>query len=322
MLNRSSTADPLSDILSLMKPYSIACGAVDSGDVCIAFPAHRGIKCHAVVAGEAWLSMEGVTEPLQLRTGDFVILAHGRAYSLASDLGLAPVDYREVLAERKSGHVLTYKGGGRATIITVSFSIDDRNAAMLLQVLTSIVHLRSDMNRPSLDQSLQQIMQELRAPQPGNRIIIEHLTSIMLAQALRTHLASVEEVQVGWLFALANKQIGTTIGAMHADPAHGWTVERLAKRAGMGRTSFANQFKASVGVPPMAYLTRLRMLLASSRLSTSNDAVNVVAAAVGYDSESAFSNAFKRYMGCSPRRYAKGHLSTSEESQRPVWLSR
>jgi transcriptional regulator GlxA family with amidase domain len=81
-------------------------------------------------------------------------------------------------------------------------------------------------------------------------------------------------------------------------------VQDLAKRAGMGRTSFANRFKHSVGSTPMDYLTRLRMLLASDMLSTSNDPVSAVAEAVGYESESAFSHAFKRYSGYAPRRYA------------------
>jgi AraC-like DNA-binding protein len=308
MLDRSDAADPLSDILSLLKPRSIACGAIDAGDACIAFPAHHGIKCHAVIVGEAWLVVDGVADPLRLAAGDFFILPHGLAYSLASDLRLAPVDYRTVLAGRLPGHVLSYNGGGRATIISVTFTIDDRNAEMLLSILPSIVHLRSGINRPSLDQSLQQMMQELRSPQPGSRLIVEHLTTMMLAQALRAYPGNVGQGHVGWLFALADKRIGATIGAMHADPSHRWTVQDLAKRAGMGRTSFSTRFKDSVGFPPMEYLTRLRMMLASDRLSTSNDAVNVVAEAVGYDSESAFSKACKRYLGCAPRRYAKSGL--------------
>jgi transcriptional regulator GlxA family with amidase domain len=127
---------------------------------------------------------------------------------------------------------------------------------------------------------------------------------VMLAQVLRAYLAQEGQGRVGWLFALSDYRIGTSIGAMHANPTYHWTVQDLAKRAGMGRTSFANRFKNSVGFPPMEYLTRLRMLLASHMLSTSNDPVSAVAEAVGYESESAFSHAFKRYSGYAPRRYA------------------
>jgi AraC-like DNA-binding protein len=304
MLKRSDSADPLSDFLSLLKPRSIACGAIDAGDVCIVFPAHHGIKCHAVIAGEAWLAVDGQAAPLRLAAGDFLILPHGVSYSLASDLSLAPVDYRTVLAGRLPGQLLTYNGGGRATLISVAFTVDSRNSEMLLGGLPPVVHLRGNTSSLSLDQSLRQMMEELRHPQPGSRLIVEQLTKTVLAQALRASLAHDEPHHAGWLFALADKRIGTAIAAMHADPSHGWTVQDLAQRAGMGRTSFSNRFKGSVGFPPMDYLTRLRMLLAGDRLSTSRDAVSVVAEAAGYESESAFSHAFKRHMGCSPRRYA------------------
>jgi AraC-like DNA-binding protein len=110
---------------------------------------------------------------------------------------------------------------------------------------------------------------------------------------------------VGWLFALTDRQIGTAIAAMHEDPAHGWTLQALAERAGMSRSTFALKFKAMVGASPMDYLTRWRMLLAGDRLASSSDPVSVIALSLGYESESAFSTAFKRVMGCAPRQYNK-----------------
>ena len=116
---------------------------------------------------------------------------------------------------------------------------------------------------------------------------------------------------VGWLFALADKQISAAIGAMHEDPAHGWTLQALAERAGMSRSTFALKFKAMVGASPMDYLTRWRMLLAGDRLASSSDPVSVIALSLGYESESAFSTAFKRVMGCSPRQHSRGRPPTS-----------
>jgi AraC-like DNA-binding protein len=304
MLHRSGPADPLSDFMELLKPQSIACGAIDAGDAHLEFPEHQGIKCHSVMVGEAWLHIGGAAEPIRLMAGDTVILPHGHRYSLATTPGLAPVDYREAFAGRVPGQVLRYKGGGRATVISVAFSVDRRHADMLLNLLPPFVHLRGNVDRPSLDQSMHQMMLELAEPQPGSRLIVEQLTTVMLTQVLRAYLAHEGKGQVGWLFALADHKIGVSIGAMHANPAYQWTVHDLAKLAGMGRTSFANRFKSSVGFTPLDYLTRLRMMLASNMLSTTNDSVGVVAEAVGYESESAFSHAFKRYAGCSPRRYA------------------
>jgi AraC-like DNA-binding protein len=309
MLHRSSQSDPLSDFIELLKPQSVACGAVDTGEAHLAFPEHGGIKCHSVMVGEAWLDLQGAAEPVRLTTGDIVILPHGHRYSLATNPGLPPVDYRKALAGRLPGQVLRYNGGGRTTIISVAFSVDRRNAEMLLKLLPPFVHLHGDIDRPSLNQSMTQIMLELAEPKPGSRLIVEQLTTVMLAQVLRAYLAQEGQGRVGWLFALADYQIGIGIGAMHANPAYHWTVQDLAKLAGMGRTSFANRFRNSVGSTPMDYLTRLRMMLAGDMLSTSNEPVSVVAEAVGYESESAFSHAFKRYSGYSPRRYVVAGIS-------------
>jgi AraC-like DNA-binding protein len=298
-------AGPLFDILSLLKPRNVACGAVDAGVACIAFPAGEGIKCHAVTAGEAWLAVDGITTPLHLTAGDCLIRAHGRPYRLASDLSLPSVDYRVVLEGRSPGRVKAWNGGGRATIVSATFTIEERHAGMLRDILPPVAHVHDNADRPGLRRSLHQMMEELADPQPGSRMIVEHLASMMLAQALRAYAVHAGGGQVGWLFALAHRQIGVAIGALHADPAHRWTVQALADRAGMWRTSFAVRFRRTVGSAPMQYLTLLRMSLASDRLSNSNDAIHVVADAFGYESESAFSDAFKRYLGHPPRRFVK-----------------
>jgi AraC-like DNA-binding protein len=134
---------------------------------------------------------------------------------------------------------------------------------------------------------------------------------MMLVQALRLHLAEGSRGGVGWLFALADKQMSAAISAIHADPAHRWTLQELAERVGMSRSTFALRFKQTVGASPMDYLTRWRMLLAGDRLANSSDPISAVALSLSYESESAFSTAFKRVMGCSPRQYARGRNAGS-----------
>jgi AraC-like DNA-binding protein len=155
------------------------------------------------------------------------------------------------------------------------------------------------------------MMQELREPQPGGFLVIQHLAHMMLVQALRLHLSEGFRGGVGWLFALADKQMSAAINAMHEDPAHRWTLQALAARAGMSRSSFALRFKETVGASPMDYLMRWRMLLAGDRLANSSDPVSAIALSLGYESESAFSTAFKRVMGCSPRQYGRGRTPAS-----------
>ncbi len=313
MLDRSSPADPLSDFLGLLKPRSISCGAIDAGKGHVSFPAHEGVKCHALVVGEAWLCIHGQAEPIQLTAGDFVILPHGRGYSLASDLCLPPEDYHHAFIGLVPGHLFRYAGGGLSTVISAAFNVDRYNSEMLLKVLPSVVHLRAHSVSPTLLHSMQLMLQELAAPQPGGRLIIQQLATLLLAQSLRAYLAHGGKHQVSWLFALADRQIGRSIGLMHADPALHWTVQELAKMVNMGRTSFSNRFKKVVGFSPMDYLTRLRMMLARDRLATSNDAIALIAESVGYESEFAFSKAFKRYSGYSPRRYSLTHGFQSDK---------
>ena len=159
--------------------------------------------------------------------------------------------------------------------------------------------------------SLERMRQELREPQAGGFLVAQHLASMMLVQALRLHLAEGLNGGVGWLFALADKQMSAAINCMHDDPAHRWTLQKLAERAGMSRSTFALRFKETVGEAPMEYLTRWRMLLAGDKLTNSGDPVSVIAPSLGYESESAFSTAFRRVMGCSPRQYGRGRKPAS-----------
>ena len=121
----------------------------------------------------------------------------------------------------------------------------------------------------------------------------------------------------GWYAALADKQLAKALNAMHKNPARHWTVQMLAERAGMSRSVFSQKFKQAVGSAPLEYLTRWRMLLAGDRLANSTEPVSAIALSLGYESESAFSTAFKRTLGCSPRQYGLKEESFSETQMRP-----
>jgi len=304
--------DPLSDVLSLLKPRSYMFRGFDvGGQWSIQFPRHSGIKCYAVVSGRVWLSVEGVADAARLDAGDCFLLPRGRPFRLASDLTLPAVDALEVFSTGRDGAVATYNGGGDFFGVGGYFDFAGDHADILLGVLPPIVHIREESDRAALRWSMERLMQELRAPQPGGFVIAQHLAHLMLVQALRAHLAEGSKGGVGWLFALADKQMGAAITAIHADPAHRWTLQGLAARAGMSRSSFALKFKATVGASPMEYLTRWRMLLAGERLASSGDPVSVIALSLGYESESAFSTAFKRVMARSPRQYGRGRNPAS-----------
>ncbi|MDX8447195.1 AraC family transcriptional regulator [Mesorhizobium captivum] len=298
--------DPLSDVLSLLKPQSnVSAGFDAGGDWSIEFPRNIGIKCYAVVSGQCWLVVEGVPEPVHLTAGDCFLLPGGRPFRMTSDISLTPVGAHTIFPPARAGGVVTYNGGGDVFLVGSRFVLSGRHADILLKMMPPIIHIRRDEDRSALRWSVERMMQELSEGQPGGFLVAQHLSHMMLVQALRLHMAEGPNGGVGWLFALADKQMGAAIGAMHEDPAHRWTLQELAERAGMSRSNFALKFKEMVGTSAMEYLTRWRMLLAGERLANSNEHTSVIALSLGYESESAFSTAFKRVMGASPRQYGR-----------------
>jgi AraC-like DNA-binding protein len=205
----------------------------------------------------------------------------------------------------RKGGIVSLNGGGDCFIVGGHFTLTGSHAEILLGMLPPIVHLRSESDKAALRWSLDRMRQEVREQRPGAFLVTQHLAYMMLVQALRLYLEEGVRGGVGWLCALADKQMSVAISVIHDDPAHHWTLQALAERVGMSRSIFAEKFKATVGVTPMEYLTRWRMLLAADRLTNSGDPISVIATSLGYESESAFSKAFKRVMGRSPRQYAR-----------------
>ena len=308
--------DPLSELLSLLKPRSYVSAGFDAGgDWSIQFyDMQQFIKCYAVVSGESWLLVDGLDEPVQLQVGDCFVLPSGRSFRLASDLNLPSVRAATVFSEAHYGGVVTHNGGGKFNIVGSRFMVDGHYAHILREMLPPIVHLKKKTDQLALRWAIEQMMQELREQQVGSFLIAQHLAHMMLLQTLRLHLAE-NPRNSGWLFALADKQMSAAIKAIHAAPAQSWSLQSLATHVGMSRSSFAEKFKNIVGTSPIDYLIRWRMFLAADRLTNSNDTISIIAISLGYESESTFSTAFKRVMNCSPRRYgqnAKNLLNIEE----------
>jgi AraC-like DNA-binding protein len=304
--------DPLSDVLSLLKPHALVSSGFDAGgDWAVQFgDQHKMIKCYAVVSGGCWLSVDGVDAPVRLGAGDCFVLPTGRPFRLGSDVDGPAVPASEIFPPARRGGIVTIGDGGGLSLVGSRFAVSGNRAEMLLGLLPPIVHIR-EQPAQALRWSVEQMMQELRDGRPGNALVMQHLAHLMLVQALRVHLDSAEGERNGWFFALADKKLAAALHAIHADPARAWNLTQLSEEAGMSRSTFALRFKERLGEPPMQYLARWRMLLACDRLEHSEDPVFTIALSLGYESESAFSTAFKRIVGCSPRRY--GH-STKDRS--------
>ncbi len=296
--------DPLSDLLSLLKPTSYVSGGVAlANSMAVQWPQHAGIKCYAVVAGHCWLSVSGIAEPLLLLPGDCYLLPPGPAFILTTDLTLPAVDFTLLRAEGKVGKNVIKSGEESCFLVGGHFFLSGDHADMLLGSLPPIVHIRKESDKAAMRWSLERLADEVRDPQPGSSLITQQLAYMMLIQALRLHMAGT--VGIGWLFVLADRQLSAALTCIHDEPGYGWTLEKLAARIGMSRSAFAARFKAISGTSPIEYLTRWRMLLACDRLQNSSDSITVIASRLGYESESAFGKAFKRVIGCSPRQHSK-----------------
>jgi AraC-like DNA-binding protein len=296
--------DPLSDVLSLLKLRGYFSGGLDAaGDWCLLFPAHGGIKFHAVMRGSCQVHVDGA-EPFTAQAGDCFLLPRGRAFRVGSRLDLTPIDVATLVSRKKPGEPMQLNGGGEFLSLGGYCELVGHHAGILLGMLPPLLHVRGEQAKAALRNCIEHMSEEAREPQPGGFLIAQQLAQMLLVHALRAHLQD-SGAGVGWLFALADRQLAAAIAAMHARPAQSWTVEQLAGVAGMSRTAFALRFRSKVGQAPMEYLTHWHMLLADDRLRHSREPVSTVALSLGYTSESAFSTAFKRVMGAAPRRHAQ-----------------
>lgn len=298
--------DPLSDLLSLLKPDTYVAGGFDlAGAWSVRFDAHNGVKCYAVLKGGCWILLDGHPDAVRLDEGDCVLLPDGRSFILTSDPALQPVPFADLQQLEFRGGIATLGAGGETFILGGHFAFGSAQGDLLLGEMPPITRLQDDREASDLRWALERMRVELSEQKPGGVLVAQHIAHIMLVQALRLYLAGAAGRHHGWLFALADPRLAMAIRAMHADPARQWTLDDLAREAAMSRSRFARSFADVVGLSPIAYLTRWRMVLAGAHLSEGSLPISAIARASGYDSDSAFSAAFRRVMNCSPREFGR-----------------
>ncbi len=298
------TVDPFSDILKFTNAASLLTGGFTAGGAwAIRFPAPDKIKFFAVVKGQCWVALEGAPEPVHFRTGDVGLLAAKRSFILASDPGVAPVDAM-ALFSAAGGSTAQLGDGGDFAHIGGHVLLDPVSGRLLSDVLPPWIHVpAASPQAANFRWLLDRLVEEQAAELPGAQLASAQFAQLLFIQILRAHLQTAELMPAGWLRALADPRIAAALRLMHGDPGRPWHLDELARACAMSRTTFADRFKTVAGVAPLTYLTEWRMRLAERALREGATPVSVIAPSLGYTSESAFSNAFKRVTGTSPRAY-------------------
>lgn len=279
--------------------------------------AERVVIFHLITEGECFVEM-GNEPPLRLVAGDAVIFPQGDAHRMTSQPGLPPATggarLDAVLARRP--RQLAYGGGGATTRLVCGYlACDARLARMLLAGLPQVVrvNVRGSNAGTWLEASVRYALAEARSPRPGGAGVLAKLSEVLFIEVLRLYMNEQTEGRTGWLAGVGDRIVGAALNALHKSPAHAWTLEELARTAGTSRSVLAERFQHLVGSSPMQYLTQWRMLLASNLLSRSNAPLASIAQDVGYQTDTAFSRAFRREYGAPPAAWrrnqaARGHV--------------
>ncbi|PSL05196.1 AraC-like DNA-binding protein [Haloactinopolyspora alba] len=267
-----------------------------------------------ILQGSCWL-LPAEAQPVQLGAGDVVFLPHGSGHTLA-DSPETPVtgracgpDDHQLSATYASDSVDRSGDDGPVTVVLCgAYQLDPSRTHPLLLTLPDLIHLPAQEGRhPELSSAVELLAAEVENPRPGTDAAIPGLLDALLLYILRIWFDGQSSLgsTTGWAAALNDSAVTAALHAIHRDPAAPWTVAKLAAEAGLSRAPFARRFTLLTGQPPLGYLTWWRMTTAARLLRTSDAPLRSIATHVGYTSEFAFANAFKRMYEMAPGRYRR-----------------
>lgn len=282
---------------SLEAPWGVESGTTATG------------MFHAVVSGRAWIALADGDTPLLLERGDVVMMPFGDNHLLTNEPGTAtrPIAQLNSVDQFGRGHLIVRGRGPETSLICGTVRFDDASAHPVLSMLPHLLHVRDHVGRMSsaVETMIELIAGEMDNPGPGTETVVARLTDALIVYVLREYIEALPEGEGGWLTALKDAPIREALGLIHRNPERSWTAAELAARVGMSRSAFFKRFGKAVGESPAQYVTRWRIHVASRLLRENEMSVGAVAHCVGYATEAAFSNAFKRIMGVRPGAYRR-----------------
>jgi len=275
------------------------------------------IEFHGVASGSCWAAIAGQS-PVRMEAGDIVLFPQGDSHVMSSapgmraenlDVGMffhprPPQLPFALCVDEKGGTTALLDGGGpnRTKVVCGFLGCDARPFNPLLASLPRMIHMpgAATGNGSWISHFLRTVVEESNSRRPGGEAMLERMSEMMFVDVLRRYVDGLPAGETGWLAGLRDPGVGRALSLMHGRPAEDWTMERLGESAGLSRSVLHERFAHFLGQPPMQYLAAWRMQLAAGMLRDSDAKLIEVALDVGYESEAAFSRAFKRAVGTSP----------------------
>ncbi|MDB5999702.1 MAG: hypothetical protein JWP52_1401 [Rhizobacter sp.] len=277
--------------------------------------AERVVMFHLITEGECFVEM-GDGPPMRLVAGDAIIFPQGDAHRMCSQPGVPPASGArlDVVLSRRPRQ-LAYGGGGATTRLVCGYlACDARLARMLLAGLPPLVkvNVRQSDAGVWLESSVRYALTEARSPRPGGAGVLAKLAEVLFIEVLRLYINEHTQGRTGWLAGVSDRIVGSALDSLHKSPAHAWTLDELARTSGTSRSVLAERFQLLVGSSPIQYLTQWRMLLASNLLCRSNAPLTRIAQDVGYQTDTAFSRAFRREFGAPPAAWRRSQAAREQ----------
>jgi AraC-like DNA-binding protein len=275
-------------------------------------PSEHVVFFHFVAEGRCRIRVHDATELLEVGAGDVVLFPRDDTQLMGSHLRLAPFDAAKLMAagEEKDGIArISHGGGGEATRLVCGFLACSRSLSRtLFEGLPKVLHIPlGDGATTSLLRDLLRVaVRESSEWRPGAQSTLAKLSELLFVEALRRYVEQLPAGGRGWLAGVRDPHVGRAMGLMHGDPARAWTVDELARAVAISRSVLAERFSELLGEPPMQYLKRWRLTLASHALRSGRESIVRIAERSGYESEASFNRAFKREFGQPPAAWRRG----------------
>jgi AraC-like DNA-binding protein len=274
------------------------------------------IEYHALVHGQCWAGLVG-EQPVRLNAGDVVLFPHGDAHVMSSAPGMRADPNVSWYYEAKADALpftVAYEGAcpptlarppqSDATLVCGFLGCDLRPFNPLIATLPRLLHLKADGDG-WITGFMQQAAEESAARRAGGEAMLARMSEMMFVHAVRRYVDGLPAQSTGWLAGLRDRHVGRALSLLHEDPVRDWSMDDLGRSVGLSRSALHQRFLELIGQPPMQYLARWRMQVASGLLRNTSATVAAIAVEVGYDSEAAFARAFKRLVGVPPAAWRR-----------------